>query len=46
MNNCYHTTKTQFLSFIKKNGLQPIYGNNSYLTADPRKNKVSYSVGM
>lgn len=46
MKECYHTTKIKFLPYILENGLQPIYGNNSYLTADPRKSKVSYSVGM
>lgn len=46
MNKYYHTTKTKFLSSILKDGLQPIYGGNSSLTADPRTGKVSYSVGI
>lgn len=46
MKYCYHTTKIKFLSSILKNGLQPIYGNNSYLTADSRIGKISYSVGI
>jgi len=45
MKECYHTTKTSFLSSILKNGLQPIYGENSYMTADSRTGKTSYSVG-
>lgn len=46
MKDCYHTTKTDFLSDILKNGLQPLYGNNSFLTADSRTGKISYSVGI
>ena len=45
MKDCYHTTKIKFLPSILKDGLQPIYGDNSSLTADSRVGKVSYSVG-
>ena len=46
MKYCYHTTKTKFLASILRNGLQPIYGNNSSLTVDSRVDKISYSLGM
>ena len=45
MKDCYHTTKIKFLQSILKDGLKPIYGDNSSLTADSRVGKVSYSVG-
>lgn len=45
MKDCYHSTKTKFLSSILKNGLQPVYGDNSHLTADTRVDKISYSAG-
>lgn len=46
MNYCYHTTKTNFLSSILKNGLQPMYGDNSHLIADIRAPQIYYSVGI
>lgn len=46
MYNYFHTTKKNNLSSILQNGLQPIYGANSLLTADRRTGKVSYSAGL
>ena len=46
MDYCYHTTKLKNLGSILKSGLQPIYGDNSYLTADSRTGKISYSAGI
>ncbi|MBR2744590.1 MAG: hypothetical protein IKE01_04770 [Clostridia bacterium] len=46
MRTCFHTTKLDNLISILHNGLQPIYGNNSALTADSRTGNVSYSAGI
>lgn len=46
MHRCFHTTKLDNLRRILQNGLQPIYGNNSSLTADTRTGTVSYSAGI
>ncbi|MBQ3408124.1 MAG: hypothetical protein IJH12_02830 [Clostridia bacterium] len=46
MYSCFHTTKLEKIGNILQNGLQPIYGANSALTADGRTGKVSYSAGL
>ena len=46
MHTCFHTTKLENLINILQNGLLPISGRNSALTADTRTGKISYSAGI